>query len=384
MVGSPRPAPPARGGLRAAARSPTLSPFEWALDREQQEGALAAEAGRTRGMPVTAVPPAPVHVWGRSSCPGVPGGRRAGHRQVGCSQACPKTSTCPASLWSVGRCPDRAEPLQEWVTGWRDARRLVAAPHRRRTLDSVGDAGYWSSGGVSPVVTEADSRAPFPERSALDHADSAARALVSVIPGVGGPTAKLLDIVIAPPLEQRRRDWFRGLADRLDRLERKVERISVESLRDEEAFITAVTTASTIAIRNHDEEKLAALQNAVVNVALRTEPDVEIQAVFLSLVDYLTPLHMQLLRFFEHPRAFVERSRRDTAGARTTREIALRVLPDLPAEAYDLLCRDLENRGLVQLPTEPTIGLTDERPTELGDRFLRFISREHAGDARRS
>ena len=139
-----------------------------------------------------------------------------------------------------------------------------------------------------------------------------------------------------------------------------------------------------IAIRNHDEEKLAALQNAVVNVALRTEADQELQAVFLSLVDYLTPLLMRLLRFFEQPRAFVARSRRDTSGARTTREIALRVLPDLPPEAYDLLCRDLETRGLVQLRSEPTIGLTDERPTELGKRFLSFISGEQAGGAGRS
>ena len=246
------------------------------------------------------------------------------------------------------------------------------------------DAGHWSSGRVWPGVTEADSRVPFPERSALDHVDSAARTLVSFIPGVGVPAAQLLNLVIAPPLEQRRRDWFDGLADRLDRLERKVEGITFESLRDEEAFITAATTASMIAIRNHDEEKLAALQNAVVNVALCTEPDLELQAVFLSLVDYLTPLHMRLLRFFEHPRAFVARSRRDTAGARTTREIALRVLPDLPPEAYDLLCRDLENRGLVQLPTEPTIGLTDERPTELGNRFLRFISGDQAGGTGRS
>ena len=230
----------------------------------------------------------------------------------------------------------------------------------------------------------ADSRAPFPERSALDHADSAARALVSFIPGVGGPAAKLLDVVIAPPLERRRRDWFHGLAERLDSLERKVEEITVESLRDDEEFITAATTVSMIAIRNHDEEKLAALQNAVVNVALRTEPDLELRAVFLSLLDYLTPLHMRLLRFFEDPRAFVEHSRPESAGARTTREIALSVLTDLPPEAYDLLCRDLENRGLVRLPTEPTIGLTNEGPTELGGRFLRFISGEQAGGTRHS
>lgn len=109
---------------------------------------------------------------------------------------------------------------------------------------------------------------------------------------------------------------------------------------------------------------------------METEPDAELQSVFLNLVDYLTPLHMRVLFFFEAPRAFVESSAGGAVGAVTTRDIALRVLPDVPPDAYDWLCRDLENRGLIHLPTEFTVGLTDERPTELGHRFLRFISEQ--------
>ena len=225
-------------------------------------------------------------------------------------------------------------------------------------------------------MAEPGSREPFPEPSVVDHVDSGLRALVSIVPGVGGPAAKLLDVVISPLLERRRVEWFNHLADRLERLERAVKGLTVESLKDDENFITAVTTASLIALRNHNEEKLAALQNAVVNVALRTEPNLELQAVFLSLVDYLSPLHMRLLLFFRDPGAFVEASARGTVGAVTTRDIALRVLPDIPPDAYDLLCRDLENRGLIHLPTEFTVGLTDEGPTELGHRFLRFINEQ--------
>ena len=225
-------------------------------------------------------------------------------------------------------------------------------------------------------MAEADSREPFPEPSMVDHADAVARILLSLVPEVGGPAAKLLDLVIAPPLQRRRVDWFNHLADRLTRLEQAVEGFTVESLTDNEEFITAVLTASQIALRSHNQEKLAALRNAVVNVALETEPDAELQSVFLNLVDYLTPLHMRVLSFFEAPRAFVEGSAGGAVGAVTTRDIALRVLPDVPPDAYDWLCRDLENRGLIHLPTEFTIGLTDERPTEFGHRFLRFISEQ--------
>ena len=223
-------------------------------------------------------------------------------------------------------------------------------------------------------MAEADGRDPFPEPSVVDHADSVGRALLSFVPAVGGPAAKLLDLVLAPPLQRRRTSWFNHLAARLAQLEETVEGFTAESLTESEEFVTAVWTASQIALRNHDEKKLEALRNAVTSVALQTEPDANLQSVFLNLVDNLTPLHLRLLSFFEDPRAFVEQSGKETAGAVTTRDIALRVLPEVPAEAYDSLCRDLDNRGLVQLPSEFTVGLTDERPTELGHRFLRFIS----------
>ena len=225
-------------------------------------------------------------------------------------------------------------------------------------------------------MAETDSRESFPAPSTVDRADSVARALVSLVPEAGGPAAKLIDLVIAPPLEIRRAEWFKDLAARLAGLEKQVEGFTVASLKDNEDFITAVTTASQLAIRNHDEEKLAALRNAVVNVALLTEPDVALQSVFLSLVDYLTPLHMRLLFFFEDPQALVENSGAVTPGNWTTRDIALRHVPSIPPDAYDLLCGDLENRGLIDLPKLPTLGLTDERTTGLGDRFLRFISEQ--------
>lgn len=227
-------------------------------------------------------------------------------------------------------------------------------------------------------MASADSRDRFPEPQALDYADSTVRALVSAIPTLGGPAIRLMDIVITPPLEQRRVNWLNDLARRLEELQETIEGFTVEALAENDEFVTAFTTATLIAVRNHDEEKLAALRSAVVNVALRTEADVERQSVFLSLVDYLTPAHIRLLRFFQAPLAFVARSGRGGVGAvpDTARDIALRVLPGIPPDAYDLLCGDLENRGLIRLPKPPALGLTDERTTELGDRFLRFISEQ--------
>ena len=224
-------------------------------------------------------------------------------------------------------------------------------------------------------MADTESREPFPQPSPVDRGHDVARTLLSSLPGLGGPAATLLALVISPPLERRRADWFNGLADRLERLEQTVEGLFLEGLRDDENFITAATTATLIALRNHKGEKLEALQNAVVNVARGTESDTDLQAVFLSLVDYLTPLHMRLLRFFQDPRAFGARRWQQSIGS-STRDIVLAALSEIPASAYDLLCGDLENRGLISLPRPPGLSLTDERTTGLGERFLRFISEQ--------
>lgn len=218
----------------------------------------------------------------------------------------------------------------------------------------------------------------YPEPLKVDRADSVARALVSFIPGAGGPAATLVDLVITPPLERRREEWFNRVGARIVALEDEVEGFAVAALVEDEMFITAVTTASQIAVRNHSEEKLTALKNAVVSVALRTEPDVERQAVFLSLLDYLTPSHIRLLRFFQDPRGFLAQSGRGPRGAigETTRDIVLEHVPGIPPDAYGLLCQDLDNRDLVDFPKPPTLGLTDERTTWFGDAFLRFISEQ--------
>lgn len=225
-------------------------------------------------------------------------------------------------------------------------------------------------------MASTDSREPFPKPRAVDHADSAARALASLVPGLGGPAVQLLATAITSPLERRRAAWFNDLADRLAILEEAVEGFTALSLTDNEEFVTAVTTASQIALRNHSPEKLAALQNAVASVALRREPDGELQLVFLNLLDDLTPLHIKVLLFFKNPRAFVESSGIDTRDALTPRDIALRVLPDIPPDAYEWLCRDLETRSLIDRPSELSVGLTSERATEFGRRFLRFISEQ--------
>ena len=201
--------------------------------------------------------------------------------------------------------------------------------------------------------------------------------MLSAVPVLGAPVADLLSAVIIPPLERRRTDWWNDIKARLHDVEQKSDGFSVSSLIDSPEFITAVTTASQIAIRNHSEEKIAALRNAAVNVALGEELENELYLVFLALVDALTPLHLKVLV------ACRDAPERRPAGKTFVdmRTIIEQAMPGIPYDVLRQIARDLHNRDLIdtdQLHVAMSIeSSATKHTTDFGDRFLRFIS-EHA------
>ena len=198
--------------------------------------------------------------------------------------------------------------------------------------------------------------------------------LTTAVPGLSALAVELFDWVIAPPLEQRRTDWLNDLAARLNDLEQKIDGFSVSSLVDNPDFITAVTTASQIAIRNHSEEKIAALRNAAVNVALGEEIENELYLVLLALVDDLTPLHLRILV------ACRDAPERKPAGRTFVdmRTIIEQAVPEIPEDVLRQIARDLHNRDLIitdQIHVPMSIeSMAKKHTTDFGDRFLRFIS----------
>lgn len=85
-------------------------------------------------------------------------------------------------------------------------------------------------------------------------------------------------------------------------MQEKIDCFKIEELANNEVFIDAVTYATIIAIRNHQEEKLEALRNAVLNTALFPSAEEDLHHMFLNLVDEFTPWHLKVLKFFnEHP-----------------------------------------------------------------------------------
>ena len=132
--------------------------------------------------------------------------------------------------------------------------------------------------------------------------------------------------------------------------------------------------------RPRREEKWRALKSALAHVALRDEPDRDLDSTFLNLIDVLTPSHLRVLHMLQSTQAFA-------AGQGTTlpvtidrsfRRVVERLLPDVPLGVYTLLRTDLESRGLVMTGSAGVAASRDpvdqRLTTPLGDKFLGFIS----------
>lgn len=109
-----------------------------------------------------------------------------------------------------------------------------------------------------------------PEPSKGDPLHALAKAGISLLPIAGGPAVELFQCLSQPPLEKRRVAWMGQVGEKLRELEERG--LDLSTLQGNERFITAVMQASAAAIRTHQQAKLDALRNAIVNIAWVSQP----------------------------------------------------------------------------------------------------------------
>lgn len=156
------------------------------------------------------------------------------------------------------------------------------------------------------MIFDEPSRKPLPKTPESDDVVHAVKkGFASFVP-MGAELFELL----TTPLAHRRDDWLEDLARRLRDLEGKVEGFNFDDLGKNEQFVSATLQATQDALRTHQKEKLDALKNAVMNVALGHEPDTDRQQHFLALIDRFSDTHLILLRFFKEPTTYFQRAGR--------------------------------------------------------------------------
>jgi len=225
-----------------------------------------------------------------------------------------------------------------------------------------------------------------PRRTNADVYHGLVKAGISAIPGIGSPAAEIFGLILAPPISRRTEQWMETMAQRLLLLEEKVEGLTLESLSSNEPFVTTLLTASQVALRTHDEGKLEALRNIVLNTAICALDD-DLQLRFLILVEALSPWQIRILTLFRDPvRWFDEHQVQPlsmlSGGGSTVLEHAL---PELKGRRafYDPLVRDLHNHGLMPDNLHVTMtagGAMSPRITGLASKFLAFLESPLGGD----
>jgi hypothetical protein len=208
------------------------------------------------------------------------------------------------------------------------------------------------------------------------------KSAISAVPVVGGPAAELFALVISPPLQKRQAEWMNEIAEGLKEVEQRKPGFTVESLKDNEQFISTVLNASHAAVRNHQREKLDALRNAVLNVAVGSGLDEDTEAIFLSLIDRYTAWHLRILRLFQNPMQLGTQKgmRPENYYAGSRAQFLETYYPEMHGQRqfYDIIVSDLHAEGMLGIQDLQTMitgqGMFQKVTTAWADRFVAFIT----------
>lgn len=137
--------------------------------------------------------------------------------------------------------------------------------------------------------------------------------------------------------------------------------------------------ATQIALRNHQQEKLNALKNAVKNSANPISIDENKVLMFTRIIDDMTPLHLKILKFLNNPNIIEqELQKRTSPNIRTNygdnMNIWKEYYPELSSsrELIIQISKELYVKGF--LNNENALHSLGKNTSNFADEFLDFIS----------
>jgi hypothetical protein len=210
------------------------------------------------------------------------------------------------------------------------------------------------------------SKQPLPSEPTLaDHRFAIIKGGLSAVPFVGGVLAEEMGLLVMGPLTRRRDEWWADVAQRVRYLESKEQGFKFEDLANDAQFVSAMIQATQSAERTHRKEKLEALRNAVLNIALGHKPAEDLQAIFLSLVDSFAPVHLELLRFFQHDNPY------DRDKFRSERYVSDQAIMDLLSRG---LIQDTRAYAARNRDSDEALVINEWRVSDLGRQFISLVT----------
>ena len=217
------------------------------------------------------------------------------------------------------------------------------------------------------------------KKTKQDHALAVLKAAVNAIPVAGGPVASLLSDYLPNEVENRKTKLLIQLDEDLKKLEGKFQE---ETLKKEE-FITTFFKSFKKAMETHQKEVIDGYRAIILNSLIDSEPNQDEIAMFIGITERLSPLHIKLLKILDNPEGLVSqnpevKARFDSLSMGGLSTLFSALLPGYSAEIVDAAFKDLYNLGLHNTPqlrvTMTKHGILQRRITELGDRYLRYIT----------
>jgi hypothetical protein len=183
---------------------------------------------------------------------------------------------------------------------------------------------------------------------------NAVKALVSSIPTVGSLCGSLLESRIPSPATQRLYIFLETLVRKFDELKSKIELVDFES----PAFQTALIRTYQIVICTHQEQKLEALRNIVLNSSIPNTLEDDVLGMFLNWIDGFTELHISTLKHLHYLDRYAPE------------ELCTHFpMSDRNKLIYNKVLKDLADEGLISL-TEKYI--TEEEEVDISLQTLGF------------
>lgn len=207
-----------------------------------------------------------------------------------------------------------------------------------------------------------------------DKAHRVVRASIGALPVFSGTAVELFNSLIIPPLEKRKTKWMIDVTESIQNLE-KQKLINVSELFQNEEFISFLLNASSAAIKIHQKEKLNALKNAVINMAINQSPEEEIALVFLNLVERFSIKHLKILNVLHQPKVWAKNNRLTFTNAALADCHALvnKAFPKDNVQINSFIINDLQVNNLVEISMFDGDPL-EKHTTDIGDSFISFIN----------
>jgi len=114
---------------------------------------------------------------------------------------------------------------------------------------------------------------------------------LGIIPFVGGLAGETLDLIWKTGYEKRLDQWRKSISESLSR---KLDEENLSILFDTDEFQSLLAESTIIALRNHQEEKLIAVKNLLINSTVSTI-EYDFKKLFLNYIDQFTAFHLRTI-----------------------------------------------------------------------------------------